>query len=89
MPNIAMNPEQTKSSEPTPEQLMRMIDLQIEAQRARRSQAPSKRGALLAAGVLFIIFAAFASLMLLLQKVQDLPRPERRVEPPVAPQDSH
>jgi hypothetical protein len=89
MPNIAMSPEQTKSTEPTPEQLMRLIDLQIEAQRARRAQKPKNRATFIAVGLLFIIFAAFASLMLLSQMVQDLPHPERASEPAFEASDSH
>jgi len=88
MPNIAMNADQTKSNEPTPEQLMRLLDFQIEAQRARRASAPQRRGIFLAAGVLFIIFAAVASLILLSDMVRDLPRPDREIERPPAAENS-
>jgi hypothetical protein len=77
MPNIAMNDEQNKSIEPTPDQLLRMLVVQIAAQRSKRTSTPQQRGAYLAAGVLIIIFAAFASLIVLSDLARNLPRQNR------------
>jgi hypothetical protein len=88
MPNIAMNAEQNKSNEPTPEQLMRLLDFQIEAQRARRAAIPQRGGMFVAAGLLFIIFAAVASLILLSDMIPNLPRVNREIERPPAAENS-
>jgi hypothetical protein len=60
-----MNAEQNKSNDLTPEQLLVLMDLQIEAQRAKRASMPQRGGMFVAAGILFIIFATVASLIVL------------------------
>ena len=80
MPNIVMNAEQNKSCEPTPEQLVRLLDFQIEAQRARRAAIPQRGGMFVAAGLLFIIFAVVASLMVLSDMIPNVPKGNREVE---------
>jgi hypothetical protein len=88
MPNIAMNADQNKSSEPTPEQLLQLMDFQIEAQRARRAALPQRGGTFLAAGLLFIIFAVVASLMALSSLIPSLERENRSSDSPSAPENS-
>ncbi len=52
-----------------------MLDLQIAAQRSRRSGVARNRAALLTAGLLLILVAAGGALLLLVQMLEDLPRP--------------
>jgi cell division septal protein FtsQ len=70
-----MSSQQTKAAEPTPEQLLQMLDLQIAAQRSKRKGTARQRAALLAAGLLLILVAAGGALLLLVQLLEDLPRP--------------
>jgi hypothetical protein len=81
MPNMTETPHQTKSAEPTPEQLMQLLDLQIASQRAKRKGGRKHRATLLAGGLLFILAAAFAALFVLQQLAGDL---HRSAEPATA-----
>jgi hypothetical protein len=71
MPN--MSDDQTKSAEPTPEQLLKLLDLQIAAKRERRAATPSRRGALIAVALVVIICGALVALLILQQMIADLP----------------
>jgi hypothetical protein len=66
----------TKPSEPTPEQLLKLLDLQIELKRSSRgANGPpqSRRVLVLMLGILFIVGSCFAALLLLQKRLADLP----------------
>lgn len=64
----------TKSAEPTPEQLLKLLDLQIAANRAKRKEAPAGRRSTIAmVGILLIILGTGAALLILQHAVADLP----------------
>jgi hypothetical protein len=65
-------PQQTKSPELTPEQLLTMLDLQIAAKKARKRGSSRSRGVLLALGLLLIIAGCLGALLILRQSVGDL-----------------
>jgi hypothetical protein len=67
---IAMN--QTESSEATPEQLFQMLDAQLAAQRSQSGKSSRNRAILLVGGILFIVVAAGASLLVLDQMLMDM-----------------
>lgn len=73
MPNMSDPKDPTKIAEPTPEQLLKLLDLQIAAQRARRQEAPGKRASLLVGGLIVIIGGALLALLFLQQMIADLP----------------
>jgi len=75
MPNMSETPHQTQSPQPTPEQLMQLLDLQIAMQRAKRKGGRKHRATLIVGGVLLILAVTFAALFILQQMVGDLPRP--------------
>ena len=64
--------KETESPDATPEQLMQMLDLQLAAQRSQRAQPGRNRATVLVAGVLFIIAAAGAALLVLDQMLVDI-----------------
>jgi hypothetical protein len=72
MPNMTETPHQTKSSEPTPEQLMQLLDLQITSQRSKRKGGTKRRGLLLVSGLILILGLMFGALFVLQQMVGDL-----------------
>ena len=78
MPNMSETSHQTKSTEPTPEQLMQLLDLQIASQKARRKGGRKHRGTLLVGGILLIVGGLFAALLVLQQMASDL-RPRNGV----------
>jgi hypothetical protein len=61
----------------TPEELLRLIDAQIVAQRSHRTKASRNRATILAFGLLFIILAAGGALLVLNQMLLDLRQPDR------------
>lgn len=66
--------KETRTSEPTPEQLVKLLDCQLALARQKRAtenHAP-RRAALLAGGVLFIVVACCAALLVLQQMLSDL-----------------
>ena len=75
MPNMTETPHQTKSPKPTPEQLLQLIDVQIQSQRAKRKGAPKHRATLLVGGLLLILGGLFAALLVLQQMASDLRHP--------------
>ena len=76
-----MSPQQNKSVQPTPEQLMQLLDLQIASQRAKRHSSGRNRAMLIVGGLLLIFIAAGGALMLLMQMMDDLPRPAAKGTP--------
>lgn len=72
-------PQQTETSQPTPEQLLRMIDLQLARERGKRQGRSRKRATILVFGILLIALLAGAALMIAQQMLMDLH--ERGVAP--------
>ncbi|MEQ1860123.1 MAG: hypothetical protein ABMA13_09320 [Chthoniobacteraceae bacterium] len=85
MPEI-INP--TKSTEPTPEQLLKLLEMQIATKRARRRTTPRHRAAVVATALLLIVLGAVAALLILQQTVAEMPRGNRADAPPTAALDS-
>ena len=69
-----MNPDETKSDQPTPEQLLKLLDQQISEQRKRRKNTPARRALLLMVGFTIIFGGLLAALLLFQHMAQDLPR---------------
>jgi len=68
-------PHQTKSPEPTPEQLMELLDIQIHTQRAKRKVGRKHRGVILAGGILLILGGLLGALLVLQEMAGDLRHP--------------
>ena len=66
------NPKETGTPEATPEQLMQLLDVQLASQRSHRQNAGRNRAIILVAGLLFIVAAAGAALLILDQMLSDL-----------------
>lgn len=74
MPDMSEETQPTKSAEPTPEQLLKLLDLQIAANRAKRKESPGGRRTTIAMiGILLIILGTGAALLILQQVMADLP----------------
>lgn len=56
---------ETQPVQQTPEQLARVLEIQLAAQRQKREKARGSRGLGLAVGVVFIIIAAATALLIL------------------------
>jgi hypothetical protein len=70
--------KETESPDATPEQLIKMLDAQMAAQRSQREKSGRNRATMLVAGVLFIVCAAGAALLVLQQMLTDM-RPNGRM----------
>ena len=66
----AMNADENKTSQPTPEQLMRMLDIQLDAIRSKKA-APESRTSLRIASVLLILTIAGGALFSLMLFLED------------------
>jgi hypothetical protein len=66
--------KENESDSITPEQLLQMIDAQLAAQRSQREQSGRNRATILVGGILFIVVAAGAALLVLDEMLMDLPR---------------
>jgi hypothetical protein len=88
MPNISDPKDQTNSSEPTPEQLLKLLDLQIAAKRQRRRETPRQRSAVLALALMIIMGGAVVAFLILQQMVADLPHPGGTGVAPISTLDS-
>jgi uncharacterized membrane protein len=64
--------KETETHEATPEQLLQILDAQLVSQRSHKAAASRNRAMILVAGVLFIVGAAGAALMVLGQMLEDL-----------------
>ncbi|HEY3901061.1 MAG TPA: hypothetical protein VGM54_20785 [Chthoniobacter sp.] len=60
------------SPEPTPEQLVQLLDAQLAAHRSQRTKSGRNRAIILVSGVLFIVVAAGAALLILDQMLMDM-----------------
>jgi hypothetical protein len=72
-----MKPDETKSDQATPEQLLKLLDNQIAEQRRRRKNTPMRRALLLMVAFMIIVGGLLAA-MILFQKAQEIPRPSKR-----------
>jgi hypothetical protein len=72
--------EKTKSEQPTPEQLLRMLDLQMTAMRERRSAQTPNRGPLRIFAVGIIVVGAALALWVLMYLLEDM-RPAKEAPP--------
>lgn len=66
------NPKETGMPEATPEQLMQLLDVQLASQRSQRTNSGRNRAIILVVGLLFIVIAAGAALLVLDQMLVDL-----------------
>lgn len=66
------NPKETGTPEATPEQLMQLLDVQLASQRSHRQNSGRNRAIILVTGLLFIVAAAGAALLILDQMLADL-----------------
>jgi len=69
-----MKPDETKSDQPTPEQLLKLLDVQIAEQRRRKKNSAGRRAILLAVGFIIIFGGLLAALLLFQYMSQELPR---------------
>ena len=66
-----------KTVEATPDQLLKLLDLQLFQARAKRAgKSPARRAIILTTGILLILAACFGAFLILQQMVDELPRPE-------------
>ncbi len=64
--------KETETQGATPEQLLQILDSQLATQRSHRPNASRNRAIILVIGVLFIVAAAGAALLVLDQMLADL-----------------
>jgi hypothetical protein len=69
--------KEIETSESTPEQLLKILAAQLAAQRAQRAQSGRNRATILVSGILFIVVAASAALLLLDRMLVDLRQSDR------------
>jgi hypothetical protein len=62
--------KQVQPADPTPEQLLRLLDVQILQQRARRRASSARRAAILMAGLLIILAGTAFALYALFSKLE-------------------
>jgi hypothetical protein len=74
-------PQQTQTLSPTPEELLKLLDLQLAQERAKRSGKSRNRASFLAAGILFIIAVAGVALFFAQGLLLDLQ--DREMAPPI------
>jgi hypothetical protein len=78
-----MNSDETKADQPTPEQLLKMLDQQIAARKGRKKNTPARRAIVLAVGIFLILGGMLGALLLCQYMAQDLRRPQKN--PAAAP----
>ena len=64
--------KQTESTPPTPEQLLKLLDLQLGQERSKRERKSRNRATFLVTGIFFIIVAGAISLVVAQQLLADL-----------------
>ena len=68
--------DETRTTQPTPEQLVKLLDAQLQLTRTKRTADPApRRTALLLGGLLLIVGGCCAALLVLQQMLSDLQRP--------------
>lgn len=65
-------PKQIESAQPTPEQLLKLLDLQLGQERNKREHRSRNRATFLATGILFIIAAGGIALVVAQQMLAEL-----------------
>lgn len=65
-------PQQTETSQPTPEQLMQLLDVQLASERAKRPGRSRNRAMILVFGLLAIVAAGGIALIVAQQMLLDL-----------------
>jgi hypothetical protein len=85
---MSQESQPSKPGEPTPEQLLKLLDLQIAASRAKRDQAAPRRGLGITVALLLVIVAIVGALLVLRQMVAEMPAPKRTNDKPVETQKS-
>ncbi|HET6409024.1 MAG TPA: hypothetical protein VFG14_14145 [Chthoniobacteraceae bacterium] len=73
-----MKPDENKLEHPTPEQLLKLLDLQIAEQRKRKKSTAAKRAIILTVGMLIILGGLLGALLLFQQMTEDLPRSPKK-----------
>jgi hypothetical protein len=75
---------ENRSAQPTPEQLLQLLELELAAQRARRRKTSAKKTAWRIFGILLILIGAIAALLILQYAMNELamrdPGAHRRTE---------
>ncbi len=67
--------DETRTTQPTPEQLVKLLDAQLNLTRSKRTADPApRRVALLVGGLLLIVGGCCAALLVLQQMLSDLQR---------------
>jgi hypothetical protein len=66
-----MNAQENKTSEPTPEQLLKMLDLQMQSMRSKREHQ-TNRNTIRAASILLVLLLAGGALAALMMMLDDL-----------------
>lgn len=78
--------DETRTPQPTPEQLIKLLDFQLIMARAKRAPEKSpNRAAMLIGGLLFIVAGCGAALLLLQHLLSDLQHPPLATSPENAP----
>jgi hypothetical protein len=75
--------KESQSPDPTPEQLVQMLDAQLATHRSHRAKSGRNRAIILVSGILFIVGAAGAALLILDQMLMDLRENGRPASPPM------
>lgn len=73
----------------TPDQLLRLLDVEIARQRGKRQTRSQSRLWIRAGGLILIVGAMFAALALLQYLAADLPRPTRSEPVRKSPEPAH
>ena len=81
-------PQQTETASQTPEQLLRLFDLQLEWERSKRAKKSRNRASFLAVGVIVILLAAAVALFVGQQMLSEL-RDRRATEAIPQPNDEY
>lgn len=66
-----MNAQENKTSEPTPEQLLKILDLQMESMRSKRAHS-TNRNTIRAASILLVLLIAGGALVALMMMLNEL-----------------
>jgi hypothetical protein len=88
MPDMSDSPQPSKPTEPTPEQLLKLVDVQIAATRARHAGRSRNRTVFAVVAVLVILFGALLALFVLQNMLTGLPRNAPATELPADLQKS-
>jgi hypothetical protein len=75
--------KETGTGEPTPEQLVQILESQLTVRRSQLAHSGRNRAIILVAGILFIVIGAGAALLILDQMLADL-RPGDRPSRPAS-----